>query len=171
MGFIKVFERVISHEGGFQKDPNDRGNWTSGKCGQGTLKGTKYGISAMSYPTLDIEGLTIGKAKEIYRRDWWDKLKLDRFHDSLSFQIFDSAVNHGMSATIKMLQKMLGVVQDGIAGDVTIKALEKLDRDDAPILFIAERIEFYTKIHTFGAYGKGWMNRIAENLRYIAEDN
>ena len=38
--FEKSFGRVFRNEGGFQKDPKDRGNWTSGKVGVGELKGT-----------------------------------------------------------------------------------------------------------------------------------
>ena len=30
MNFDKAFELVIGAEGGYTKDPNDRGNWTGG---------------------------------------------------------------------------------------------------------------------------------------------
>ena len=46
--FDKVFNRVIGHEGGFQNMHHDRGNWTGGKVGEGELKGTKFGLSAMT---------------------------------------------------------------------------------------------------------------------------
>ena len=46
--FILSFDRVIGHEGLFQNDRDDRGNWTSGKIGVGELKGTKFGIAAMT---------------------------------------------------------------------------------------------------------------------------
>ena len=68
--FNKVFDRVIGHEGGFQADPKDRGNWTSGVVGQGELKGTKFGLAAMTYPHLDIKNLTVDQAKAIYFEDW-----------------------------------------------------------------------------------------------------
>lgn len=40
--FNTVFDRVLGHEGGFQNMKSDRGNWTSGKVGVGTLKDTKF---------------------------------------------------------------------------------------------------------------------------------
>jgi lysozyme family protein len=169
--FDEIFSRVIHHEGGFTRDPKDRGNWTSGVIGKGECRGTKYGISAMSYPMVDIEGLTLEKAREIYKRDWWDKLSLDKFHSALAFQIFDSAVNHGMRATVKLLQKVAGTAIDGVIGPLTIRALNRIPREDVCILFVAERIRFYTQIATFSEYGRGWMNRVAQNLTYIAEDN
>ena len=55
--FDKAFDRLIGHEGEFTNDPKDRGNWTTGVIGRGQLKGTKFGISAMTYPHLDIINL------------------------------------------------------------------------------------------------------------------
>ena len=43
-------------EGTLSLDPTDTGNWTGGAVGRGTLVGTKYGISAASYPTLEHRG-------------------------------------------------------------------------------------------------------------------
>ena len=39
--FDKTFERSMGHEGGYQCDPKDRGNWTGGEVGKGVNKGTK----------------------------------------------------------------------------------------------------------------------------------
>ena len=55
--FKQAFDLLIGHEGGYTNNPNDPGNWTGGKVNSGTLRGTKYGISAASYPTLDIKNL------------------------------------------------------------------------------------------------------------------
>ena len=56
--FDHAFERLIGHEGGYVNDPKDRGGET------------KYGISKRSYPGEDIAGMTLGRAKEIYLRDY-----------------------------------------------------------------------------------------------------
>ena len=77
--FDVIFDRVLGHEGGFQADPRDRGNWTGGEVGKGELKGTKYGLAAMTYHELDIPALTLAEAKAIYRRDWWDGLKMSQW--------------------------------------------------------------------------------------------
>ena len=66
--FDQAFERLIGHEGNFTNDKDDRGNWTTGIIGKGQLKGTKYGISAMTYPQLDIKNLTLDQAKQIYKK-------------------------------------------------------------------------------------------------------
>lgn len=170
VAFELAFDRVIGHEGRFQKNPKDRGNWTSGQVGRGILKGTKFGISAMSYPNLDIEHLTVDQAKGIYYEDWWLEFGMERFHMALAYQMFDAAINHGMSRAAKMLQRAVGVTDDGIIGTNTRKALGKFGLDDLLKLVLAERLEFMTGLETWDEFGKGWARRIASNMRLAAQD-
>lgn len=169
--FDKVFDRVIGHEGGFQADPKDRGNWTSGVIGQGELKGTKFGLAAMTYPHLDIKNLTVDQAKAIYFEDWWLPLKLDMYHPAMSFQIFDASVNHGSGRAIQFLQRAVGTKDDGVLGPKTLKEMAKIQNDDLLLLFIAERLQYFTEVKTWDVYGKGWSRRMVQNLRYAAQDN
>lgn len=169
--FDIAFERVVGHEGGFQNDPKDRGNWTTGVIGKGVNKGTKYGISAMSYPNEDIKNLTLERAKELYKRDFWDKNNVESFHKSVQFQMFDAAVNHGRGNAARMLQRAIKVADDGIIGNQSLSAYKKMVENDILLRFLAERLEFMTKLSTFATYGRGWSARIAENLRLAAEDN
>jgi lysozyme family protein len=168
--FETAFGRVVGTEGGFTKDMQDRGNWTSGIVGQGILKGTKFGISAMSYPDLDIENLTIDAAKDIYHRDWWVKFNMELFRPALNFQMFDAGINHGMVAAEKMLQRAVKVADDGHIGPQTMAAIDRMPLDDILARFLAERLEFMTNVVTWQVYGKGWARRIASNLRFGAED-
>lgn len=169
--FDVVFDRVISHEGGFQKDSRDRGNWTSGVVGQGELKGTKFGLAAMTYPHLDIEELTVSQAKAIYYEDWWVALKMDSYPSAMSYQMFDASVNHGSGRAIQFVQRAVGVKDDGILGPKTLKAISAMNINDVLMLFIAERLQYFTEVKTWDAYGKGWTRRMVQNLRYGAQDN
>ena len=169
--FEVAFYRVFTNEGGFQIDPNDRGNWTSGIVGVGLLKGTKFGLAAMTYPNLDIKNLTLEQAKAIYKRDWWDKLGMDRFHKALSYQLFDAAINHGMDAATRILQRAVGAHADGAIGPKTQAAVAKTELNDLLMNFLAERLEFMTGITTWKNYGKGWARRIAHNLKIATIDN
>ncbi len=171
MNFEKAFDRLIGHEGGYSIDRNDPGNWTGGKVGSGALKGTKYGIAANTYPNLDIKTLTIEQAKVIYKKDWWDKLGADQFHPAIVYQLWDFAVNAGKSRAVKELQQAVGVPDDGIIGPKTIAAVKAKDVNDVLLLLASERLSFYTSLKTWANYGKGWTNRVAENLKYAAQDN
>lgn len=169
--FETTFERIIGNEGKFQDDSKDRGNWTSGIIGQGQLKGTKYGIAAMTYPSLDIKNLTLDDAKKIYYNQWWIPLKMNQFPKALQYQMIDASINHGMHETSKMLQRAIGANPDGILGPVSISTLNRLDVNDVLMLFLSYRLEFMTNIRTWDTYAKGWTRRVAHNLRYAAQDN
>ena len=90
---------------------------------------TKFGISRRSYPELDIVNLTLQGATEIYKRDFWDKLRLGEVEDEdFSQEIFEQSVNFGTRIAARFTQRALltagkTVKIDGIIGSETIKAL------------------------------------------------
>jgi len=168
--FDVAFDRVLGHEGRFQNDPQDRGNWTTGVIGQGELRGTKFGISSMSYPTVDIRNLTPERAKIIYRRDFWVQVGGDDMHAAISYQLFDAAINHGAGNAIRILQRAVDVAEDGDYGPVTRAAVEGDSVDNVLHRFNAYRIKFFIKLQTFDRYGRGWMDRVATNMLYSADD-
>lgn len=169
--FDKAFERSLDSEGLFQNDREDRGNWTSGKVGVGELKGTKFGIAAMTYPHLDIQNLTVDQAKAIYYEDWWLKLGMERFRPAMQYQMFDAAINHGMYNATRILQWAVNAKADGIIGPKTLGSVRNTDLNDLLMQFLAERLVFMTEVRTWGRYGKGWARRIAHNLKLAAQDN
>lgn len=169
--FDQAFNRLIGIEAGYTNDPRDKGNWTGGQVGVGICKGTKYGIAASSYPKLDIKNLTLDQAKAIYKSDWWDAIGADKLPTAIIYQVWDFAINSGMTTAKKQLQQAIGVTADGVIGSVTIAKINSMDLSDVLMLYIAERITFDTALSTWATYGKGWMNRMAKNLCYAAVDN
>lgn len=170
MTFDDAFERLISHEGGLSLDPRDPGNWTGGRVNVGELHGTKYGIAANTYPDLDIANLTLERAKAIYYRDWWQKIGADEIDGAIVFQMWDFAINAGMSTAKRALQRAARVADDGQIGPRTIAAVKAMTVTDVISRFNAQRLRFYTSLSTWPTYGKGWTNRVAQNLDYAAED-
>lgn len=164
MTFEQAFERVIGHEGVLSLNPKDRGNWTTGRIGEGELKGTKYGIAAHAYPHLDIANLTLDDARAIYRERYWNKVRADEL-GPLAFDVFDAAVNHGTTLAAMFLQRAVGVKDDGIIGPITIAAAKKADPWKFRAKFNGERLDLYADLSTFPAFGRGWCRRIAANLR------
>lgn len=162
--FDDAFSALIGNEGGYTADPDDRGNWTSGRVGVGQLKGTKYGISAMSYPDTDIKNLTLDAAKIIYRRDFWNPFGGDLLDPSLAFQVFDGAVNSGVSQSIKWLQQAVGVNPDGVVGPVTKAAVDAHPAAAVTAAYNGYRLRFMVNAASWPTYSRGWANRIADNL-------
>lgn len=165
MEFNQAFELIIGHEGGFTDDRRDPGNWTGGKVGVGTLKGTKYGIASNSYPNLDIKNITADQAKVIYKRDYWDKVKADLLPDDLRLHVFDMAVNGGISRAVKLLQKSVGTAEDGSLGPLTLSAVSKANPFKLVLAYNANRFLFYTSLSNFSIYGRSWVNRVARNMK------
>jgi len=140
--FHKIIPTVINLEGGLSLDPNDNGNWTGGKHGVGELRGTKYGISAASYPQVDIRALTVDDAKAIYKRDYWDKVGGDELPPALAAVVFDAAINSGVGTALKLLNESAGLLD-----------------------FIGRRFQHYASLGQFDVYGRGWTRRFAEIVR------
>lgn len=162
INFDEVFDRTIGHEGGYVNNPKDPG----GETNWGITKTTAI---ANGY-TDSMKSMTREQAKEIYRKAFWQRAKCGQFLGAVSFQLFDAAVNHGIGNAIRMLQRAVGVLDDGVVGTKTLAAINKMTLDDVLILFIAERLEFFTNLAKFTDFGRGWARRVVGNLRYAAGD-
>jgi lysozyme family protein len=79
--FDEIIELTLEHEGGYVHDPKDLGGETN------------FGIAKRFYPDVDIKNLTKEGAKDIYRKDYWDKNKVDDLPDNLK-HIFLKPTNH-----------------------------------------------------------------------------
>jgi len=157
ISFDEAFTRLLGHEGGYVNDPADPGGETN------------WGISKRSYPQLNIKGLTKEAAMVIYHTDFWQPLA--DAAPAIKFQVFDFAVNSGISTAIRKLQVVVGVADDGHWGPMSKVALAKLDTCDVLLLLNAERLEYMAKLKAWPDFSRGWARRIADNLRYAAKDN
>jgi lysozyme family protein len=120
---------------------------------------------------VNIKTLTREGAKAIYLRDFWTPVATKISDSALCFQVLDAAVNHGIGNAIRFLQRAIGVADDGAFGPASIAALQARDPHDVHLLFMAERFEFWAKLKTFDTFGRGWVRRGAQNLRFLAKDN
>lgn len=150
--FRKAFGALVDNEGGYVNDPEDPGGET------------KFGISKRSYPNLDIKNLTIERAQDIYYQDYWLPCHCDSLPYAVAFEVLDAAVNHGQPKAIMLLQQALNVADDGKIGPITMAAMTAMDANDLLFRFEAFRLKFYTKLKKWDDFGRGWANRVADNL-------
>lgn len=155
MTFENAFERLVGHEGGYVDSRGDPGG------------ATKYGISQRSYPNEDIAGLTLDRAKAIYLRDFWMVARCDAMPEGIRFEVFDMAVNSGVSASIRIVQRAVGVAADGVIGPVTLQALNAAPAAKMAANFNGARLAFMADLPTWPSYSRGWARRIASNLLAI----
>lgn len=127
----EMLDEILRIEGSqYTNDPADSGG------------PTKYGVTsavarAFGY-TGDMEELTAGQAKDIYRKRYWIQPRFDQVSDVstvIAEEMFDTGVNMGTSVAVKFLQRALNVLNnngalfpelsvDGMIGAMSIAALK-----------------------------------------------
>lgn len=153
----EMIRRVLDREGGYVNHPKDPG-------GETNFGITKAVARAHGY-TGSMRELPKSTAIEIYYKSYWLKNKCDMMPLGVAFQFFDACVNHGGANAAKMLQRAVGVTDDGIIGERTLRAIENEYENDIAIAFNAERLKFYANLKTFPTFGRGWVRRVADNLQ------
>ena len=146
--FDLAFDLLMINEGGYVNDVHDSGGET------------KYGISKKAYPNLDIPNLTLEQAKSIYKKDYWERCKCAFLPDCLSVAVFDFAVNSGIKTAIKKLQRALNVSVDGIIGNQTIGAANRLSPSKTLNDYMNLRLDYLMGLKKWKIYGNGWGNRV-----------
>lgn len=135
---------------------------------------TKFGITAktlaahLGKPSVSaerVQALTLTEAETIYRKSYWAQSGGDVLPKGLDYAAFDFGVNSGPHRAVKVLQKVLGVTQDGWIGEKTLAAiadypngLEQLITD-----YCDARMAFLRKLggpQGFSANGRGWTIRV-----------
>jgi lysozyme family protein len=158
--FAQCFAFTVGEEGGFTDNPDDPGNWTGGAVNAGTLRGTKFGISAAQHPLLDIPNLTIDQAQAIYQRDYWVPVHGPDLAAPIALVAFDAAVNVGVGTSVRFLQEAAGVTADGKFGPGTEAALNAGDPVALATEALVRRIDFYTTLPPWKDFGLGWTRRV-----------
>lgn len=153
MNFEQSFERLIGHEGGYSNNPADPGGETN------------FGISKRAYPMENIRGMTLARAKTIYLRDYWGPAGCDAVPDGLKFDLFDMAVNSGVTTAIRTLQNAVGARADGIIGPKTLQAINSIPAPRLVARFNGWRLAFMANTPQWDTFGRGWARRIAANLK------
>ena len=159
MNFKTALKLILKWEGGYVDHPKDPGGET------------KYGISKRAFPHIDIKNLTKKQAENIYFEHYWIKAKCDYYPYRLSILMFDAAVQHGVKRSIKLLQKTLGVKQDGIFGKKSLAALRAKDSNWTATHFTVYRILYYTKLKPWHVFKLGWMRRVIDVYTKVIESD
>lgn len=140
-------------EGHDTDDPNDPGGLT------------RYGIAQTRHPEVDVRSLTLARAKEIYRADYWDPIRGDQLPARLAFVVFDSAVNQGVGRAAGFLQHALGIETDGQIGPRTIAAARRIGSAVVPKFLRLRAIAYFDLARSKPSqqrYLAGWLQRCFE---------
>lgn len=163
--FAKSMPRVLAYEGGYSNHPRDPGGVTLEGIIQRVYDGYRDNEGLERQPlTAAMRGTAewIRERDEIYRRQYWNKVRGDALPPGVDFVVFDGAVNSGPGQSVKWLQRALGIDADGVIGEATIAAVNAHPDHDALIADIcARRMAFLKQLKTFDAFGVGWTRRVS----------
>lgn len=132
--FEKALELVLKNEGGYVNDPNDNGGetykgisrranpkWSGWKIIDGYKK--KYKDFKKK---LDSDNELQKCVKSLYRSNYWNPIKGDDLvHQDMAEEIFDAAVNFGITKAIKLAQKTVGFEQSGVMTNILLERLNQ----------------------------------------------
>lgn len=152
--FDLAFAALMGNEGGFVDNPDDPGGATNFGITQRVARANGY--------DGDMRALPLALAKSIAKTEYWDKYQCDLFSLEVGFQVFDAAYNGGHPA--QWLQQAAGVPTDGVIGPATVRAVLGADPDKIVMRFDAMRLKYLASLSGWQSFGRGWANRIADNL-------
>lgn len=157
MTFDEAFTLLMKHEGGYFNHPNDPGGET--------MFGITHRVARRHGYFGEMKDLPLSIAKIIAKQAYWDVARIDDLPDVVRFDIFDMVFNAGEVQAIKLLQRAVGTVDDGVFGPKTLAAVQAMNPYQLLCRFNGHRLQFYTDLKTWQHFGKGWARRTADNLK------
>lgn len=132
---------------------------------------TNWGISKRAHPNEDIKNMDWKRASEIYKKEYWDKMKLNEIKSQeIADEMMDIGVNMGIEVAVRLAQWAYNLISqndihiDGIIGPKTIESLNTANsRAIAKTLNIlqgARYIELIMSSPKKEKFWKAWMRRI-----------
>ena len=165
----QIIPLILKHEGGYVNHPNDPGGATN----KGITIATFRRFIKPGGTISDLKALTTEQAVIVYKRNYWDAVLADLLPPGVDYTVADFAVNSGPSRAAKVLQKVVGVKQDGKIGPATIKATNAMPARDVIRQVNANRLAFMKSIRggkLWVTFGKGWQRRVDGVLAKSLQD-
>lgn len=154
--FDQCFDLLLENEGRYSNDKHDAGGET--------MWGITVAVArSCGYPG-EMADMPITTAKSIYRKIYWQAW-MNNAEMPLAFELFDCAVNCGPTTAAKLLQRTLGVKQDGIVGPKTMAAASRMSSARLWVLFAATVMDYRASLKSWEHFSRGWTARAVNNLR------
>jgi lysozyme family protein len=133
--FEAALQKTLKYEGGYVADDAGKGP-------------SNFGINKSANPDVDVKNLTKEKARELYKKRYWDAIGGDALaakDPALATIAFDTAVNMGVSKASQLIAQSKG----------------------DPSAMLNLRQQHYNNLvkdnpEKFAPYAKGWKDRVAD---------
>ena len=150
--------QVLKSEGGYVWDKRDPG----GETNMGVTKAAWSTWLRRTIEAGEMAKLTVADVIPFYKALYWDKSYCPQLPTGIDYMVFDASVNMGVGQSIRLLQKSLGCVPDGVIGRNTQNMINQSKVSDMIDKYSAQKEQFYRSLALFHTYGKGWLNRVEQ---------
>lgn len=154
--FEKSLALVLKSEGLYSNNSKDPG-------GETMMGVTKNAWSTWLKRTIqdgEMAKLTVADITPFYKALYWDKSYCPQLPTGIDYMVFDASVNMGVGQSIRLLQKSLGCVPDGIIGPQVMAAIHNASTPSIIDKYSDQKEQFYRCLANFSVFGKGWLNRV-----------
>ena len=154
---VHAVAHMLKSEGGFVNHPRDPGGMTNLGVTQRVWE------EWVGHPVTekDMRALTPAIVAPMYKKKYWDAVAGDSLPSGVDLAVFDFAVNSGPGRAAKMLQRVLGVTEDGAIGPVTLAKVTSVDSSKLVADYNIVRLAFLQALPAWGTFGNGWKDRVA----------
>ena len=152
--FENSLAHVLKHEGGFVDHPADPGGATN----MGITRATLARARNRPVTAADVRALTrAGGGDDLPALLLEPPCAADDLPAGLDHAVFDLAVNSGPARAAKLLQRVLGVAEDGVIGPATLAAARRAAAatSDPGAPARAPRLPA-ERLATWPVFGRGW---------------
>ena len=147
-------------EGGYFNHPKDPGGATDRGITQRTYDA--WNVSK-GRAKKTVRGISKAEADQIVYEQYMKPIRFDDLPSGLDYAVADYSVNSGPSRAAKDLQLSLGMTGaavDGVIGNQTLAAIERVNLQDLIVAYCERRMAFLRGLKTWGTFGKGWTTRV-----------
>lgn len=156
--------KILKYEGGFSRDPRDKGNGCNGCTNKGVIITTYRQFFGSHLTCEDLKNISDKEWLAIYKT-YWDKIKGDEIKtQAIADLLVDFIWMSGLNA-VKITQEVLNVKQDKIFGPVTLSALNNYPNQEELFNKLWNRRKLYydrliKNNPSQKCFYTGWMRRL-----------
>jgi lysozyme family protein len=163
--FLRCLKVVLRNEGGFSNHPSDPG------------KATMHGVTQTVYDAYrvkhgeQLQGVGLisdEEVNDIYFHGYWVPMELGSINnDNLVLDVYDMGINSGIRMAIKILQRLVGEIDDGFIGAMTLQGIRDYNGDVAEEYKKRRKLFYVTLAQNkpeLRVFLKGWLARVDKTI-------
>lgn len=144
---------------------------------------TAWGVTQATWDSAVADGIVSGQLTEatrdqcsaIYRARYWSSMRLDSMSPGVALVLFNDATLTGVGHTARLLQRIVGTVQDGMIGPRTLEAVHGWRPSDLIVALIKADEAYLASLANAPKFIHGWLRREEEAkgvaLQMVADAN